>query len=77
MTTDKAVEVLGRIIMGGGEPCEGSVDDAEKILDALPDLLRADTPAGDDLRMRLGLRWQGVHVLPHLRRLVSDWVPRP
>ena len=30
------------------------VEAAAAILDALPDLLRADTPAGDALRVRLG-----------------------
>lgn len=76
---DAAVEALARIIMGAGTPCEGSISDAESILDALPALLRADGPAGDALRARLGFQ-RTVIIRGGLRetRLQSlDWEREP
>lgn len=72
--SDAAVERLARIVMGGGDPCEGSIEDATNILDALPDLLREDSEAGEALRERLGLEWEREHDALSWRRLVGRWV---
>jgi len=62
--------------------CEDAYDHTERVLDALHDLLRADTPAGDALRERLGLReeaasaWSRIGSV-EMRRLVTDWEPLP
>ena len=55
---------------------------AQAVLDALPDLLRADAPAGDALRVRLGLTPEKG--IAHFRlgpvdlyRFVTDWEPQP
>lgn len=50
-----AVDRIAAVMMGGADPCEGSLSDAEAILAALPGLLREDSDDGADLRARLGL----------------------
>ena len=55
MSDDPAVDLIAAYVQD--TEWMGHDERAETILDALPALLREDSPAGDALRERLGLRW--------------------
>lgn len=59
-------------------PCDAAKASAHAILAALPDLLREDSPDGEEAREALGLTWHWLYdPAATSRRLVSEWEAKP